>query len=38
LGAAYFDHCFATIDEAVKNMRQRMAATLAGGRTEMVLP
>ena len=38
LGAAYFDHCFATIDEAVKNMRQRMASTLAGGRTEMVLP
>jgi protein-tyrosine phosphatase len=38
LGAAYFDHCFATIDEAVKNMRQRMATTLAAGRTEMVLP
>ncbi len=39
LGAAYFDHCFATIDEAVKTMHERMAAALVdGGRRQSVRP
>jgi protein-tyrosine phosphatase len=38
LAAAYFDHCFATIDEAVNTMRQRMAATpVVGGRRRAAL-
>ncbi|HXN41848.1 MAG TPA: hypothetical protein VN918_08685 [Myxococcaceae bacterium] len=39
LGTAYFDHCFATIDEALITMRQRMAAApAAGGRSRAALP
>ncbi|HEX9507596.1 MAG TPA: hypothetical protein VF947_04270 [Myxococcales bacterium] len=39
LGAAYFDHCFAIIDQALITMRQRMAAALAaGGRSQAALP